>query len=224
MTGKRLSTRLQAATQPMHRKAERSGIMPGLLQADIDRATYCRLLRNLHALYDSLERALDRHASTPVVAPVRLPVLFRGPALTGDLQFLHGSDWVTLPLTATMRAYCKHLDKLSDERPGLLVAHAYVRYLGDLSGGQILRPIVRRALRLADGAGTGFYAFGDGGDVEALKSQFRAGLDALPVDPAGAEAIVAEANAAFTLHVRLFEELGAPRAQAGQLGDSSPAA
>ncbi len=212
MSEQRISTRLQAATRAMHSEAERSGIMPGLLRGDIDRATYCLLLRNLHALYESLEHALDRHAGTPAVAPVRLPALFRAPALKGDLQYLHGSDWVALPLTATMRRYRGRVEDLCDEHPECLAAHAYVRYLGDLSGGQILRPIVRQALGLVDGAGTAFYAFGDDRGVEALKKQLRAALDALPVDAAAGDAIVAEAVAAFALHVRLFEELEAARA------------
>ena len=212
MSEQRLSTRLQTATRAKHSEAERSGIMPGLLRGALDRATYCLLLRNLHALYESLEQALDRHAGTPAVAPVRLPALFRAPALKGDLQYLHGSDWDALPLTATMRGYRRRIDDLRDQLPQLLAAHAYVRYLGDLSGGQILRPIVRRALGLVDGAGTAFYVFGHDSGVEALKNQLRAALDALPIDAAEGDAIVAEAIAAFALHARLFEELEAARA------------
>ncbi|KAI0248609.1 hypothetical protein BJV78DRAFT_1284693 [Lactifluus subvellereus] len=39
--------------------------------------------------------------------------------------------------------------------PGLLLAHAYARYLGDLPGGQIVRRYVVRAYRLEDDEGAG---------------------------------------------------------------------
>ena len=55
--------------------------------------------------------------------------------------------------------------------------------------------------------GTAFYAFGDTAEVEALKHDFRAGLDALPIAPHQADAFVAEACEAFRWHQRMFEEL-----------------
>jgi heme oxygenase len=207
MTGERLSARLRAATRAMHAAAERSGIMSRLLRGDIDLAAYCLLLRNLHALYAALEGALDRHMDSPEVAPVRFPALFRTAAVSADLSHLHGDGWGELPLAAATQSYCARIDALCGESAGLLVAHAYVRYMGDLSGGQILRPIVRRALGLAKGAGTQFYAFGDRGEIEAQKERLRAAIDALPIDAAAAEAVVAEANDAFVRHAQLFEAL-----------------
>jgi heme oxygenase len=206
MSERALSARLREATQSLHRVAEASGIMPALLAGRVERREYCRLLRNLHALYVALEDALDRNARSPLVAPVRMPELFRASALAADLGDLHGPGWRAQPLADAMRGYVAHIGALAEDRPGLLAAHAYVRYLGDLSGGQILRNVVGAALGLADRAGVAFYCFGDG-DAAALKARFRAGLDALPVGDAAADAIVAEARDAFARHVRLFEEL-----------------
>jgi heme oxygenase (biliverdin-producing, ferredoxin) len=87
-----------------------------------------------------------------------------------------------------------------------------VRYLGDLSGGQHIARIVRRALALDGGPGTAFYEFPGLGDLDAFKDVYRAALDALPVDDAGAARIVAEARWAFAAHAALFDELGAVEA------------
>ena len=108
-----------------------------------------------------------------------------------------------------MQAYVARLREIAQARPVLLPAHAYVRYLGDLRGGQILRGTVRRALAITDGTGMAFYAFGSAGKVATLVRALRAGLDDLPVSEEEAAAIVAEAQDAFARHARLFEELAA---------------
>lgn len=203
-----LTALLKDATQELHRDAERAGGMGALLRGQVERRDYCIMLRNLHALYAALEAALDRNALSPMVAPVRMPALYRSTALADDLRYLHGDAWQRLPVMAAMRAYVAHIDDVAREHPALLAAHAYVRYMGDLSGGQILRDVVWRALSLDDAEGTAFYMFA-GGDIEKTKSTFRAALDSLPVDDDLARRIVAEARAAFVLHIRLFEELAA---------------
>ena len=185
--------------------------MSALLRGRVDRAQYCVLLRNLHALYAALEAALDRRAAMPLVAPVRMPLLYRKAALAADLRVLHGAGWSELPVAAAMRSYVARLEEIARTQPPLLAAHAYVRYMGDLSGGQILRDVVRRALDLQDGAGLAFYTFA-GGDGREIKEGFRAALDALPLDDALALEIVAEARDAFARHVVLFEELHRPPA------------
>jgi heme oxygenase len=205
-----LSSRLKDATRELHQVAEHAGGMSALLRGRVDRAQYCLLLRNLHALYEALEAALDRNATMPLVAPVRVPVLYRTAVLAADLRVLHGVGWNDLPVAAAMRSYAARLEEVSRTRPPLLAAHAYVRYMGDLSGGQILRDVVRRALDLQDGAGIAFYTFAGAGDGRKIKEGFRAALDALPLDDALAQEIVAEARDAFARHVVLFEELHRP--------------
>ena len=202
-----LSARLREATRSEHARAERSGIMQALLHGRIERIAYHHLLRNLHALYVVLEDALERHAGAPLLEPVRFPEVYRARALQRDLAFLHGARWEALPVAQSMREYAKHLLRLADDCPGLLAAHAYVRYLGDLSGGQLLRGIVARGLHLADGTGTQFYDFGPATDVATHLHAFRNALNALPAGEAAADGIVAEARAAFERHAQLFEQL-----------------
>ncbi len=202
-----LSARLREATRVQHRTAERSGLMPQLLAGRIDARAYCALLANLHALYAALEDGIDAHADDPAIAPIRLPALYRTDALARDLAVI--ARVPTPPLAGATRDYVARLDVLGRERPVLLAAHAYVRYLGDLSGGQVLRGVVARMLQLAGGAGTAFYDFGDDESVAALKEALRAGFDALPLSASDADAVVREAQDAFDRHVRLFEELAA---------------
>jgi len=181
--------------------------MRELLRGRLERGAYCVLLRNLHEIYTSLERGLDRHAAHPFVSALDLPGLRRRAALAADLQSIHGEGWERLGNANATTQYASHLGGVGDCRAELLVAHAYVRYLGDLSGGQILRRIVADSLRRADGAGTAFYDFGD--EPGILADAFRSRLDSLNADESVANDIVAEAQRAFVFHVRLFEELAA---------------
>lgn len=201
-----LAARLRTETRDLHTQAERSGVMADLLHGRLTQVRYCALLRNLHAIYGALEPALDRHVDDP-----RLwrPELRRVHALEVDLDRLHTHDWrLDNPLTPAAVTYVARLRNLADQAPTLLVAHAYLRYLGDLHGGQILSRLVQRQfnLDLPEGSpGTAFYAFGDPAQVQTLARDFRTGLDALA--PSLADDMVAEACAAFRLHRQLFEQL-----------------
>jgi heme oxygenase len=203
-----LAARLREQTWPLHRQVERAGIMPTLLAGRLPRAGYCVLLRNLWEIYRTLEDALRRHADDAALSPIVLPPLFRADALAADLTALDGHGWEALPRTPAAGAYVRRLQALDRHQPARLVAHAYVRYLGDLAGGQIVGRIVGESLRLAGDRGRRFYDFGDRARAGELAERFRAGLDNAAV-AAHAAAIVDEARLAFRLHARLFEQLAA---------------
>jgi len=205
-----LPQRLKAATAEQHRRVERCGVMATLLRGRIERLAYLALLRNLHALYAALEPALSRQAAHPAVGPVVVPELFRRDALESDLRALQReADPPAEVLRPATVAYVERLREIEATQPELLVAHAYVRYLGDLSGGQQLRRIVRRALALQGAAGTCFYDFGDTSQVSRLAQGFRAALDEVGARAHDAGAIVAEAEGAFARHGQIFEQLAA---------------
>jgi len=203
-----LAQQLRSDTRALHTEAERTGVMRLLLRGQLDRAGYCALLRNLHAIYAALEPALQRHAGHPAVAPVVFDALFREAPLAEDLRELHGADWAdAVPLQRATEHYVERLHELDEHAPTLLVAHAYLRTLGDLSGGQMLAKIVTQSLRLDAGHGVRFYDFGSPADVAAHVLAFRCGLDALPLAPGDQQAIVDEACRAFRLHADLFTAL-----------------
>lgn len=206
-----LAARLKAETADMHRQAERGRFMAALLRGEVDRVGYCAYLRSLHVLYGALEPALVRHGAHPLIRAVFNPALARGDALADDLCNLHGESWAVelAPQPAALR-YAERLEQISGTDPGRLLAHAYVRYLGDLSGGQVLRRIVAQAMRLPGGPGepgTRFYWFGDAARTRELTLAFRTGLEAIGPDATQADEIVDEALRAFGLHQCLFEEL-----------------
>ncbi len=199
-----LSRRLRVATHQLHVQVERCAFMRALLRGELPREGHALLLRNLHALYAALEAGLQRLAERPALAPFARPALRREAALAADLRVVHGERWSNeLALTASMTDYVEHLRRLSQAADRRLVAHAYVRYLGDLSGGQRLRALVARALALPPGQGVAFHDFGGVTEVAALAHALREALDAL----GAGDDVVDEACAAFGRHAVLFAEL-----------------
>jgi heme oxygenase len=216
VSGSSLADRLRRETRPWHERAERSGVMGALIRGTIEPATYGALLRNLHAIYAALEPALEAAAShaadDPVLAFVVAPPLPRRAALEADLDALCGSHWRDrLPMVPAARDYAAHLEALRGARAERLVAHAYVRYLGDLHGGQQLARVVHTRLALEGDAGTRFYDFGTAPQVQRLRSEFRTRLDARKSSARSVQAIVDEACDAFRRHLDLFEQLASSR-------------
>jgi len=218
-----LAERLRTETRALHTAAERSAFMGVLLRGQMERPAYCALLRNLHLIYGALEPALDRHALHPAIAPVHSRALSRKAALEQDLRALHGPAWaMEIAVQAAAIDYQRRLLELDAAQPELLLAHAYVRYLGDLSGGQMLRNIVANGPAASGASATAFYEFGDAAQTRGLTLAFRAGLGGVVVAPPQADALVNEARLAFALHQQLFDELanafgllGSPTASAG---------
>jgi len=204
----RLTEALRTQTRRLHTELERSDLMRALLRGQIDRARYCGLLRNLLPIYSALECASARQALAADCDPQMLDELARCAHLVQDLTVLHGSLWEQeIAILPAARDYAHRLHALPSQSPRLLLAHAYVRYLGDLSGGQLVRPIVARTLKVEGAAGTRFYAFGSPEELGRLGQRFRASLDAIAIDPESVAALVAEAQFGFSQHRRLFDQV-----------------
>lgn len=198
-----LSARLRDETREAHRAAERGRLVRDLVRGDLDRDRYAGLLAALYRVHLALEAGLEAHRRHPCVAPLHWPALARSPALARDLAALAGPGWQgRVVVDAAADAYVARLVALGREAPPLLLAHAYVLYLGDLSGGQILRACVARfapeALARFDFPGL---------DVSAARLEFRERLDAAPLGPPLVTAVIAEAGRAFELHAGLADAL-----------------
>ncbi len=218
--------RLKDETRSLHRKAEQTGFMRLLIGGRMGAPAYCRLLRNLLALYSALEPAILRQAKHPLLAPVVALDLFRCAALRADLRALNRDEGTALrstePLAAATQVYVQHLRGLAETGAERLLAHAYVRYMGDLNGGQRLASIVANTLQLPDHAGTAFYEFGGVARTAALSGAFRESLESGAADPEIADTIIAEAQWSFAQHITMFDELASQADPAASARRSAP--
>lgn len=199
---------LKAATAAVHDAAERSSFMTRLVDGGATVDEYARLLRQYHAVYSELETAARSMRSDPVVGPLARPELDRQPAIEADLAELAGPDWrSSLAVLPATERYVEQLREVCHVWPGGFLAHHYVRYLGDLSGGQILRRILRRHFGLAGDAGLTFYIFDEIDNGVQFKKQYRELVDAVPWDAGERARVCEEAVLAFTLNTDVFRAL-----------------
>lgn len=208
-SGDTLSQRLRAETREVHTLAEKTDLIRGFLRGLVDRERYALLLRDLFEIYSALETSLSDLSACPYNQAFFRPELFRVDTLRQDLTFFTGDAWREWPATNAAQRYRDHLGEVAEKRPQLLCAHLYSRYLGDLSGGQILSRVVTRSLRLTPPQGVAFYGFPEISDIAAYKEDFRASLNAVGerLGSAGCDEIVQEAIEAFRYNIAVFEEI-----------------
>lgn len=205
-----LASQLREGTKKAHTMAENTGFVSCFLKGVVDKASYRTLVADLYFVYDAMEQEIGklRAAGHPVVGPVGFPELNRRESLEQDLAFYFGEGWRnSVKATPAAQEYVARIHQIAQESPELLVGHHYTRYIGDLSGGQILKAIAQKAMNLGEHDGLRFYAFDAIPDEKGFKANYRATLDALPIDQATADRIVAEANHAFHLNMTMFQEL-----------------
>ncbi|GAA1583670.1 heme oxygenase (biliverdin-producing) [Actinoplanes couchii] len=204
------STRVRRATMVEHREAETRGFISRLMSGSVPLPGFAALTAQYLAVYRELEGAAERmRADDGLAAVFADPALTRVPALEADLAHLYGADWESAaPVLDSTRAYATRLRDLAATSPVHFIAHHYVRYLGDLSGGQMIGRKLSTVYGLGD-AGTSFYRFEQIPDARAYKIDYRAKLDALDLPEEQAAALVAEAQLAFRFNGDVFVELGA---------------
>lgn len=203
-----LSTRLRTGTRAQHEVAETQGFITSLMRGELDRAAYADFLAQHHAIYLALEESGQALRAAGIDGGIVLDELVRVPSLEADLAFLFGPQWRTkvdvLPAT---QAYAARLREL-DSWLGGWVAHAYTRYLGDLSGGQVIRTMMQRHYGFGT-EGVSFYHFAAIPKPKVFKDTYRERLDGLELPAGEVDRVVAEAQHAFDLNTGLFRELGA---------------
>jgi heme oxygenase len=203
-----LATQLREGTSKAHSMAENVSFVKSFLSGVIDKTSYTAMLSNLYFVYLSMEEAMEKNKEHSCIKPIYFPELNRTESLKEDLNFYYGEGWINklTPSPATQE-YVQRISEISEKKPELLVAHAYTRYLGDLSGGQILKKIAQRAMNLQSTKGLAFYEFNTISDEVLFKHNYKTALDSLPISPESMDQIVAEANVSFNLNMKMFQEL-----------------
>lgn len=200
-----LAELLRTATAAQHERAETRSFIARLLEGDLTLGDYVRYLAQYAYVYEALE---SRSApDDPEI--LRDERLHRLAAIESDLQALGAGDWRTthpaLPATA---AYAARLREVAAGRPAEYLAHHYTRYLGDLSGGQVIGTMMARHYGASPDQ-LSFYEFEGIEKPVVYKRAYRAALDALPLSEEERGAAAAEAQRAFDYNAAIFDALGA---------------
>lgn len=202
-----LSLQMRDGSRAEHQAAEDSTFMAALVDGLINEAGYVDYLAMLRPVYAALESVGLRLADDAALGGIVDPDIFRLASIDADLQFWSKGAPPLVQSPAVDEYVARIESTLAD--PVLYLAHHYTRYLGDLSGGQVIGRVLQRSYGLADGEGVAFYRFAAVPKPKPYKDAYRARLDALPLSAGEQERVVEEVRRAFTLNSALFAELNA---------------
>lgn len=172
---------LRDLTKDAHTNAERQEFVKILFSGTINPKLYATFLKNQHPCYELLEVCAMVHGLLNGLPDVR-----RAPAIIGDFKELWSEKDGEAQMLPVVKDYLDHIMSIKDD-PKKLMAHIYVRHMGDLAGGQMISKKV---------PGTGrMYQFEN---PEELKTAIRSKLD---------DSMADEAKICFEFATRLFKEM-----------------
>ena len=205
-----LAGQLREGTKKSHTMAENTGFVACFLKGVVEKTSYRKLIGDLYFVYKAMEEEIDRlvQEDHPVIKHIGFKELFRRQTLEKDLEFYYGKNWLDqIKISESAKSYVDRIRLVANESPELLVGHHYTRYIGDLSGGQILKKIAKKALNLRGDDGLNFYEFKLIEDEKLFKKSYSETLNKLPIDQKIADNIIEEANEAFAYNMKMFREL-----------------
>lgn len=173
---------LRELTLEKHKSAERHDFVKILFSGKIHPLFYATFLANQHPIYEILEVCSMQHSLLN-----GLPDICRSKSIYSDLYELTDNNAIKTTLLPVSKEYIDYVINLSNTNPKLLLAHIYVRHMGDLSGGQMISKKV-------PGEGK-FYKFED---PDKLKLEIRERID---------DSLADEANVCFDFAIKLFQQL-----------------
>ena len=197
-----LALQLKEGTKVSHSAAENTKFVSSFLKGVVSRDNYKQLTANFYFVYRAMEEEIEKLDDFPL----HDKLLNRTHKLEQDLRYYYGVMWRDKiePSQAT-KNYVKRIQVIAQQTPYLLVAHHYTRYMGDLSGGQILSNIAKNALNLTT-EGLKFYEF-DIPNMKEYKDKYRQSLNDLTMSDTQITMLIDEANYAFKLNMCMFDEL-----------------
>jgi heme oxygenase (biliverdin-producing, ferredoxin) len=209
--GQPLSAALREQTRIAHERAEATPFVRQLLSGALPLSAYAALAAQNYAIYRELEAAALRWRGHPAAGPFVIDQLSRVPHLEADLGQLLGDGWAAQAGRLRVPAAGEYVSRIREAAgwPGGFIAHHYVRYLGDLSGGQVILSGLTRIYGPDSRRYTRFYVFDGIGKLKPFRDQYRQLLDQAPLTPAERQRVIAEAVTAFELNTAMFTELAA---------------
>ncbi len=171
-------TNLKDLTWEEHKNAERQAFVKELM-GGISKARYADFLHALHPQYHLLESFAKLHNLLDVEIAPNIYADFH--ELCEQLEDFTPTEY------PVVKEYMDHIMTIKDD-PHKLMAHIYVRHMGDLSGGQMIAKRVPGS--------TKFYQFDE--DVDVLKDKIRTRLD---------DSMAEEAKICFNFATELFKQM-----------------
>lgn len=195
--------KLHARIGKAHHQAEGMSFSRALLAGEATPLQLAALIRALAPAYQLLEQQGPAAAQALGERSIPWNALARTTALEHDLAKVAGLP--ATPASPAAKAWLAQLEQIASSAPHRLMAHVYVRFGGDLSGGQQLAEQARQILERAGLPSLSFWVFER--PLSELKAGLHNGFEELQLSSQQEQELLEEAEGAFHATQRLLAEL-----------------
>ncbi|TDH70017.1 hypothetical protein CCR75_008223 [Bremia lactucae] len=207
-----LTEQMRAATRNIHHVSDNL-VNLKLLVALTDKQLYGRALMLFYYVYVQLESTIEAYKDYEAFTGLNelLGTIARADSIAMDLQFYLGEDWsnkyqptkavrdyINLNL-GTVLLYSRHLKKLEEKNPILVLPYCFHMYMAMLAGGTMIKKLVKKSFAPPEGKGLNCFVF-DVKSTKALRDTMKANIDALDYDEEIKKLIVAESVHCFKMN------------------------
>jgi heme oxygenase len=201
----KLSEQLKERSKKEHQEVESTPFMAKLARGELLDKEYVGYLIALKGIYSQLEKELAANNQMKALENFvtdEFKVLYRTTAIEKDLEAFGVKDEAPV---AGVQEYVDHLKEISHAKPHLLIAHVYIRYLGDLFGGQM----IKKKLEPLWPDKVAFYHYPAPLDKRPMMfvKEFKEMLDGALESEREMEEVVGEALWAYKQHTAIFSNL-----------------
>lgn len=198
---------IKQRTDVAHQAAEAAPFIAQLMGGALTPLAYLDYLRALAPIYLRMESLFLANNAKEPLSYLDHRALDRASLIVEDIKYLE-SNLKAEAGDSALPSVASYMQLLSDDiSPIRLSAHHYIRYLGDLSGGQAIARLVSRHYQIPP-AGLNFYNFESIGDIVFYKKRYRDFLNLIPFNESEREEFLQEVEKLYQFSREIFLDLG----------------
>lgn len=195
---------LREQTKELHLAAEQTEFMKQMFIGGLPLSKYLEYLMSLEKIYSVLEYEIRDSIDSDIILSVFDTRLERSALISKDIKAIARKHVLKRSTIDIINEYVKYI-KSSNEVE--LLAHHYIRYLGDLSGGQMISKLLQRSYSFSDNQ-TLFYKFDL--DAKQYREEYKTRLNDIVVSDESANIFINAVNNIYKITIRLLDSIMAP--------------
>lgn len=201
-------TMIRKNTTTLHSAAEHSGFIKRIIDGNASKESYIQYLFNLAAMYEAIERTLNKHAEHEVIKHFVTPELYRYELIMQDLRFLAGDTLDQMVLLPSTETFLARIEEISAAKPETIVAYAYTRFIADLFGGRTFASLLSTHYHVAQ-EGLNYYRCDKIKDIRSYVMSYAQKIDEMNLSAEMQQAFLHEVNNAYIYNLAISNELEA---------------
>ena len=192
----------------LHSVAEKTGFIKNLIDGNATVEGYAEYIFNLERMYKAIEDALDENENNPSVKPFVTKELYRSKLIRKDVDFLLGDKVNSMKILASTEASITKIEELSQNKPELVIAYAYTRFLADLFGGRTFFSLLNTTYKIPT-EGLNYYQFPEINDLREYVMKYHTLLAEINISNEMKSEFINEVNNAYIYNLAISNELNA---------------